>query len=222
MRKRSHSQAKPPSSSNNDQAPGAEVPDEDRPPASDAPPPPEETDVEALPASEDIETLRRKAQERDEFHERFLRAAADFDNRRKRLEREADNRIRYATQGLLTDLLPVFDHLARAAAAAQALPGGEALLEGIRLVEKDLYDALAKHGVHPIQSLGEPFDPQRHEAVSVRPADDVPPNTVLQEVQRGWTLNDRVIRAAKVIVSVPKPAEAAPEAPSNEPPMKGA
>jgi len=215
MRKRSSSPAKPPPPSNNDHAPGAEVPEEDRPPAPEAPTPPEGTDVEAPPPSEDIETLRRKAQERDEIHERFLRAAADFDNRRKRLEREADNRIRYATQGLLTDLLPVFDHLARAAAATQAVPGGQAILEGIRLVEKDLYDVLAKHGVYPIQSVGEPFDPQRHEAVSVRPADDVPPNTVVEEVQRGWTLNDRVIRAAKVIVSGPKPAEAAPETPSN-------
>lgn len=158
---------------------------------------------------EHIEELQRKATERDEAHERLLRAAADFENRRKRIEREADNRVRYATQDMLTDLLPVFDDLARATEAARSTPGGEALVEGVQIIEKHLCGALAKHGVHPIESLGEKFDPNRHDALTVMPRDDVPEGTVVDEIQRGWLLNDRVILAARVIVSAapPQPAE---------------
>jgi molecular chaperone GrpE len=153
---------------------------------------------------EQIAELKKRAAERDEYYERLLRTSAEFDNRRKRLERDADQRIRYATQGLLTDLLPALGELTRAVEAIeQADPQHKALFEGILLVEKRVYDALAKHRVKPIETVGVKFDPNVHEAVSTTPTDKCPAFTVLQEAQRGWKLDERVILPARVVIAAP-------------------
>lgn len=167
----------------------------------------EEPAIEMLTA-EQIEELKQKARERDEIWDRFLRTAAEFENRRKRLEQDAERRIRYGQQGLLKDLLPVLGDLSRALQTCDAALGPqktqspvEPVVDGIRLVEKRLHDVLAKHNVFRIKTVGEKFDPNLHEALGVAPADKHPEGTIVEEVAPGWMLEDRVVQAAKVVVA---------------------
>lgn len=160
------------------------------------------------PTPEQIEELKQKARERDEIWDRFLRTAAEFENRRKRLEQDAERRIRYGQQGLLKDLLPVLGDLSRALQTCDAALGpqetqsaAKPVVDGIRLVEKRLHDVLAKHNVFRIKTVGEKFDPNLHEAVGIAPPDKYPEGTVAKEVAPGWTLEDRVVQAAKVVVA---------------------
>ena len=151
--------------------------------------------------ADDLEEMRRKASQYD----RLLRALAEAENRCKRVEREAERRVRYAAQELLNDLLPVFDDVARAKQACAEVPAAETVLEGLRLVETHLVEALARHGITPIPTHGQRFDPQRHEAVAVVYSDQHPESSVVEEVQRGWQFEDRILRAAKVVVNVGRP-----------------
>ena len=102
---------------------------------------------------------------------------------------------------LLRDLLPVVDNIQRAIAAAEQAHGGGSLLEGVKLVAQALEAGLAKHDCKRIEAQGQPFDPAVHEAISQQPSADVPPGTVLFVAQDGYTLHDRVVRPAQVIVS---------------------
>ncbi len=177
-------------------------------------------DLEKLQALLDESTSRAaQTQERLlETHERYLRVAADFDNYKKRAGREREETVRYANERLLKDLLPVADNLERALAA----PGETgALRQGVQLVLKQLGDVLGRFGVESFLSLGEPFDPARHEALMELATEEVPPGHVAQELVKGYTLNGRLLRPAAVAVakrppaSAPFPAEPFP-APSSE------
>ena len=130
-----------------------------------------------------------------------MRAQADLDNYRKRSQKEAEENRLYRSLPVVRDLLPVLDNLQRAVAAAAN--GGEAaeLVEGVKLVQKQFEDVLAAHSVQPIDAVGQPFDPNLHAAVQQVPSPDHPPMTVLQELQRGYRLHDRVVRPSQVIVS---------------------
>jgi len=157
---------------------------------------------------EQIDELKQKARERDEIWDRFLRTAAEFENRRKRLEQDAERRIRYAQQSLLKDLLPVLADLSRALETCEVTfepqetqSAVKTIADGIRLVEKRLHDVLARHNVSRIKTVGEKFDPNLHEALSAVPTDEQPPGTILQEIEPGWMLEDRVVKAAKVVVA---------------------
>lgn len=141
-----------------------------------------------------------------EEHERFLRAAADLENYRKRAQREKEEVQRFGAERLLKDLLPVVDNLDRALAAA---PPDDPLAGGVKLVLKVLEEALARHGVKSFHALGEPFDPRTHEAILTVPAGDRAPGTVVVEHGRGFTLNDRLVRPALVGVAA-GPAEGTP------------
>jgi len=136
--------------------------------------------------------------------ERFLRLQADFENYKKRIERERSDYFRHATSGLVARLLPVLDNFERAIAAARgrADAGGDALTEGVALIQRQLLDELAREGLHPMDPVGAPFDPELHEAVATDPASDAPSHTVTAVLQRGWFFHDRVLRAALVRVSV--------------------
>jgi molecular chaperone GrpE len=159
---------------------------------------------EEIPApEEDVETLTRQ---RDQYLDMAQRARAELENYRKRAARELESERKYAAGALVASLLPAMDNLDRAieSASSEAEPAG--LVEGIRLVRKELLEALAKNGVTQVDPEGAPFDPHLHEAVSQFPTADAEPMTVLQTLRKGYCLHDRVIRPAHVIVAA-APAE---------------
>jgi len=150
-----------------------------------------------------IDALRA---ERDALHDQRLRAQAELENFRKRARKETEQTQRYGELPLVRDLLPGLDNLRRTLAAAEESHNVDQLIEGVRMVLKQFEDILARHAVVPIEAVGQPFDPNRHEAVQQLPSAGHPSMTVLQELERGYTLHDRVVRPGKVIVSS-SPAE---------------
>lgn len=171
------------------------------PPAagSSAPPPQQPKAV----ASTLTEQLQAATDERDEFKQKWLLAVADFDNYRRRLQKELEQDRRYAALPLARDLLPALDNLQRALEAARMAQDGTKLIEGVQMVAKQFDDILAKHSVVPINAVGKPFDPNLHQALQQVPAPDKPPMTVLTECERGYTIHDRIVRPSTVIVSAP-------------------
>jgi molecular chaperone GrpE len=159
-----------------------------------------------LTLEQELENLKEQLQEQQriaaEAQDNFLRARADIDNMRRRLRQENEEVQRYGNEQLITGLLPVLDNLQRALDASQATPNSDALKEGVSLISKQFQDVLAKAGVAPIEAVGQPFDPSLHEAImQVEAPDGVAPNTVVEELRRGYRLNDRVIRASLVKVA---------------------
>jgi len=140
--------------------------------------------------------------------DRVLRMQAEMENLRSRTAREINDERRYAPLPIARDLLPVLDNIDRAIeAATQQIEAAEqtaeaaGLLEGFKLVRQQLLTVLQQHHCQPIQAVGEPFDPQIHEAILQQPSDEQPANHVLQETQVGYQLHDRVVRASQVIIS---------------------
>ncbi len=141
-----------------------------------------------------------------EEHERLLRNAAEFENFKKRAQKEKEDIQKFGGERMLRDFLPVADNLERALDHAEehALPQ---VLEGVKLVQKQFDAALAKHGVTGFSAVGKIFDPNLHEAL-MQQESDAPPNTVISEMARGYKLNDRLIRPAAVVVAKAKAAQA--------------
>ena len=160
--------------------------------------------VEALEARE-----RELMGQVDQERERTLRAMADLDNARKRAQREREEVVRYGLERALKELLPVVDNLDRALDLGDRTGKWDALAEGVRMTRKLLEDTLARQGLKAFSALGKPFDPHVHEAMGHEEREDLPPNTVSTEVLRGFTLHDRLVRPALVMVARP-PAAAAP------------
>jgi len=132
---------------------------------------------------------------------RVLLAQADLENYRKRVRREREDELKFANSPLLNDLLPVVDNLQRALQSAENSEQAGGIVDGIKLVEKQLLEAMKKRGCEPIDAEGQAFDPNFHEAILQQPSADVEPGTVLQVTQTGYKLFDRCIRASQVIVS---------------------
>jgi molecular chaperone GrpE len=145
----------------------------------------------------DFDALRREA---EEHRDRYLRAVAELDNFRKRSAREVETARKFGAERLALAILPVRDSLEAGIAAAEQA-GESALVEGQRATLRLLDEAFATSGIREIAPHGEPFDPNKHEALSLVPAAATPPNTVVEVVQKGYELNDRLLRAAKVLVS---------------------
>jgi molecular chaperone GrpE (heat shock protein) len=146
-----------------------------------------------------------------ESRDQLLRKAADFENFRKRMNQEKQNAIEFANQTLLLDIIPVIDDFQRAIQSAEAsaelaeLPAGKAMLDGITMIEKRLMSQLeGKWGLKRFNSVGEPFDPNRHEAMMMEKSPDVEEPVVQEDLVKGYILKDRVIRAAKVKVIMPE------------------
>ena len=164
-------------------------------------------DSDALPLEpeEEIQRLRdalqAKTQEAEEHRERYLRGAAEFDKARKRAAREREDYTRYANESLLRELLPVLDNFSRALQAARSEPRAAAVTAGVELIQRELLRVLEKFGVTPFDSVGQPFDPERHEAIARVPAVGQPEGTVVNETARGYMLNGRVLRPAMVTVA---------------------
>ncbi|STY30013.1 Heat-shock protein GrpE(HSP-70 cofactor) [Legionella wadsworthii] len=146
------------------------------------------------------EKLTLAEQQAHENWEKAVRAQAELDNVRRRAEREVANAHRYGVEKLITDLLPVIDSLEQALQLAQKSED-TSMREGLDLTLKLFTDVLKKFEVQQIDPTGMPFDPQVHEAMSMQDAPDAEPNTVIAVFQKGYTLSDRVIRPARVVVS---------------------
>jgi molecular chaperone GrpE len=146
--------------------------------------------------------LQEEAQKAQEYWDRLLRLQADFDNTRKRIEREKQDFVKFANEGIISELLNILDDLERTVELAQSkhqdLP---AFLKGVGMILAHLYEMLKVYGVKPIEAEGKLFDPHLHEALMQVENKDIPEHTVVEELQKGYLLNDRVIRTAKVKVS---------------------
>jgi molecular chaperone GrpE len=158
--------------------------------------PVEEPGPETAPASDDLAIVKA---ERDEYLALAQRVQADFENYRKRAVRDQERLVAHAHERLVRELLPVLDDLERALEAAARHEEAQ-LVDGVQLVERALRGALAKEGLTEIETAG-PFDPHVHEALLTQPSAEMEPGTVLEVVQRGYRLGDRVVRPARVIVS---------------------
>ena len=152
-------------------------------------------------AREAQEALKTASAEAADFKDRALRAAADLENLKKRAQKEREEIQKFGSEKLLKDFLPVLDNLDRALAAWKDVADPASLREGLAMTRKQFEDTLGRHGVKGFSAEGQPFDPHRHEAMQQVETADVPPNTVVHEVVRGYTLNDRLIRPALVAVS---------------------
>jgi molecular chaperone GrpE len=143
-----------------------------------------------------------------ETADRWVRTQADLENLRKRNDRQREEVQKFANERLLKDILPIVDNLERALSSSA---DGASLLEGVRLVLRQFADVLTRNGVKAFSAVGEPFDPSRHEAL-MQQESDLPPNTVVSEMAKGYLLHDRLVRPAAVVVSKGRPAEPAPPA----------
>mgnify|MGYP001825420739 FL=1 len=162
---------------------------------------------------EDLEAKLTAAQaEAIENHDRMLRMAAELDNYKKRAARDLDDIKKYATENLIRQLLSVVDNLERAiASAASENESDQRLVDGVALTLAEIMKILEKHYVSPIQALGEPFDPAFHQAMCQEEHTDQPPNTVVQEFQKGYLIHERLLRPAMVVVSKAAQNGQAPE-----------
>jgi molecular chaperone GrpE len=149
-----------------------------------------------------IENLRKLAAERDQYLDMAQRMRAEFENYQKRAQRERDLERKYALAPLALDLLPVLDNLERALAAAQKSGESGPLVEGVALVQNQFLETFKRHGITRIEALGQPFDPNIHQAVMQQPSAEIEPGRVAHVLEQGFMHHDRVLRPAKVIVSV--------------------
>ena len=155
---------------------------------------PEEAVAEA---GDDIEALKAKA---DENWDRYLRTAAELENVRKRATRDVEHARKFALEQFARELLTVVDSFEMGLAAADTADAAS-LLEGSEATMKQLQHTLERFQVEQVNPEGEPFDPELHEAISMQPSADMEPGSVLAVVQKGYTLNGRLLRAARVVVS---------------------
>lgn len=150
---------------------------------------------------EDDSELAKLQKENEELYHKFLRIQAEYDNFRKRTQREKAADLKYKSQALVTELLPVVDNFERALQAKPTDDSSKNFVEGIEMVYRQLTTALEKEGVEVIETVGEVFDPNIHQAVMQVEDDNFESNTVVEELQKGYQLKDRVIRPAMVKVN---------------------
>jgi molecular chaperone GrpE len=159
----------------------------------------------------EIEELKKKLEEKEkeakENYDRLLRTAADFENYKKRAAREKEDWTKFANEDLIRAILPFIDNLERAVNHAQKIADTGVLVEGVQLTLQQLLQGLNKFGLSSFESVGKPFDPAMHEAMLVVETDKHEPNQVVEEFQKGYLLNDRLLRPATVSVSKPPEKE---------------
>ncbi|MFB3061454.1 MAG: nucleotide exchange factor GrpE [Candidatus Binatia bacterium] len=153
----------------------------------------------------EIEKLRQdlaaKELEAQNNYDLYLRQVADLENFKKRIAREKDEALRYRNETLAKDLLPILDNLERAVEHAELGGNGKPFLVGVEMVLKGFLEVLEKHGVTQISAKGEPFNPQKHEAFAQVESTDHEPNTVVEELHRGYSMADRLLRPSLVSVA---------------------
>ncbi|MFO7832017.1 MAG: nucleotide exchange factor GrpE [Desulfuromonadaceae bacterium] len=171
----------------------------------------ENQDDKDVTSSDDTVSSSELSECRDELakmKDQYLRARADMENYRRRMQREKEEMAKFANEGILKEILPVVDNLDRAIAHAREHGDNESsLLDGVEMTQRQMHKVLEKYNVVPIDALEQPFDSARHEAMGQMERDDCPPNTVVEEMQKGYTLNERLLRPSMVMVSKKSDAE---------------
>lgn len=162
----------------------------------------EKENLETVAASPEVEPKKEEI----DFKAKYFYIAAEMDNYRKRMEREKENLLKYGNERVLSDLLQVVDNFERTIEMLKPDqdPKMKNVVVGLDMVSKQFVDTLSKHGLTPIDSIGKDFDPNFHEAMAQEYAEGKKPNQIIKEFQKGYTLNGRLVRPAKVVVSSDK------------------
>ncbi|HXD96266.1 MAG TPA: nucleotide exchange factor GrpE [Candidatus Acidoferrum sp.] len=168
--------------------------------------PPDTAEPDQPTAQAEIDDLRRQLQDNQD---RLLRALAETENVRRRFERTADDRVKYANEALLRDLLPILDNFDRALAAARASGSTGNVIDGVDLIQRELLRVLERAGLSRYSAVGQRFDPARHEAIARVVSGEATPDTVVSETGPGYLLHGRVLRPALVAVATPPDEDAA-------------
>lgn len=163
----------------------------------------QEVDIEKL--AEDLACLQKELDtiraDAEQSRDLYLRTLADFDNYRKRQREETLRQVNGAREDLVGKLLPVVDNFQRAIESAEAGHSFDALVEGVTLTLRQLAEILEREGLEPIEAVGQQFNPELHEAVMSVETDEYPENTIVEEFEKGYTINGRVLRPSKVRVA---------------------
>lgn len=146
-----------------------------------------------------------------EAKDRGLRALAELENYRNRTNRLAQEERKYAGIDIAREMLPLFDNLGLALSIQDPENNGQAVVDGVRMVYQEFLNVLDKNGIKKIDALHQPFDPKFHESVAFTPSEEYPANTVIVELKAGFTMHDRVVRAAQVVLASPAPKSEAKE-----------
>ncbi len=162
--------------------------------------------TQETPAAEiSVEQLQARVSELEQAYEEqrnlYLRALADFQNYRRRQQEEMERQRGLLLEALMEELLPILDNFERALQAAEATRELEPLLEGVRITERQIKALLARYDIHPIEAIGQPFDPNFHEAIQRVETTDYEDGIVIDEVERGYRMGERVLRPSRVIVA---------------------
>jgi molecular chaperone GrpE len=165
---------------------------------------PAETVATGQPAADGQQEIDALKKERDDLYDRLLRKQAEFENYKKRMDREKSDFIQFASADLMKELLNALDSFELALKNAATKPDTQNMLRGFELIYKQTQDTLTRFGLKPIEAKGKKFDPHFHQAVSTQPTDDVEENTVMDEMRKGYLLNGRLLRPAMVSVAAKK------------------
>jgi len=174
--------------------------------------------------NEAIHALEQTQKEALSLKERLMRVSAEFENFKKRQAREKEDAIKFANESLLKELMPVLDNMDRAVSSSRQSVEAKGhdeqtiktLIDGVEMVLRQFVDTMGRFGVEPFSAAGKPFDPSMQEAVGTREDSSVPNNTVIEEYQRGYTLNGRLVRPAMVVVSHGGPSPSREGTPEND------
>lgn len=152
-------------------------------------------------SEEDLKELERRAAERDECYNKWLKVHAEYENTRRRMEKEKTEHRKFANEDIIAQLFPIVDNFDMALVAMESAKDKAAVMDGIKLVQKEFHKVLEERGVEKIETQGKEFDPNFHEAVFAEPTKDSPDGAILEEVRAGYTLNGRLLRPAQVKVA---------------------
>ena len=166
---------------------------------------PQEEKKELTPQEKLAEQLSEKTREAAENYDKWLRLMAEFDNFKKRTQKEKADLMKFSNETLLRSILPILDNLERAIDHGKGTQENTSLLEGLEITLRQFLNTLERFGVKPLSAMGEVFDPEKHEAVSQQESDQEP-NRVISEIEKGYSYHDRLLRPARVIVSKEKAA----------------
>jgi len=159
-------------------------------------------ETEEITVEEPISALEESGRLASEYLDHLQRLQAEFDNYKKRVDREKSELIEYASAELVSELIDIMENLERGVASAKGSDDIDSTVKGMEMVSTQLKDILGSRGLKPIEAVGKKFDPHYHEAMMMTPTDEYPYNTVIEEFQQGYMIKDKVIRYSKVRVSV--------------------
>ena len=159
-------------------------------------------ETEEITVEEPISALEESGRLASEYLDHLQRLQAEFDNYKKRVDREKKELIEYASTELVSELIDIMENLERGVASAKGSDDIDSIVKGMEMVSTQLKDILGSRGLKPIEAVGKKFDPHYHEAMMMTPTDEYPYNTVIEEFQQGYVMKDKVIRYSRVRVSV--------------------